>query len=650
MKDALRTSGLFTRIQLGFTNGLLGLPVAISVSHDALSVLGLVAVVAILGILRVGPIAIGLSCAAGFAVPSFFVAINQIFVPNYKFDGPLVLVIVAVVVVSCLIILKRVLPTDTLGIPLIGAGLLALISIYSSWSLHSLLPHESLSLLANSSSSYSEYLSALAQSMSEAGPNLIPASSVHSGPLLGLILVVGRKFVDWMNPDLSALKIENARILIHILLILTAITSSIWFGICAEILKKQGNLKRSMFSVVTAIATALFLIGLAQIGRIDIQISYMFVSIGIWVVILFKDSQGGPQSIGFVLTTALLFGAALSWFPSIWIGIAFLGQSLTRMILTTSRANKEQNQRRRIPLYLIAATGVALFLFFIPYFWRSVSSPDGNFANQTLPGGAMAFYPALVVLVLCASVWLAIQRFDIRNNELISMVLFALVALPALFLVASYFQHPFRPTEGTWLFVYLTMSLLLPLLVGLAVEMFSRDRRNRSQRIVVNLVAMIGLAVAVLPQISNSRTLANQEKRNSRWAERVLAEYQKAPARPVACLNTTLDDVSGDVEAQLCTQMSFRLAGFVAPIYEYWAEATGCTTTVEHATTSFSREMLANLTLILSDPTRTSSMAGCQAIGPNGSNGWLTNIEWPYVRKINISGVEVFPKPTRVGS
>jgi hypothetical protein len=129
-----------------------------------------------------------------------------------------------------------------------------------------------------------------------------------------------------------------------------------------------------------------------------------------------------------------------------------------------------------------------------------------------------------------------------------------------------------------------------------------------------------------------------------------MSEYGKSLARPVACLNTQLDDISGDANAQLCTQMSFRLGGFVSEEYEYWSAATGCSISETTASSPFSRALLANMTLILSDPTRTSSMVGCQAFSPSRSNGWLTDLDWSLIRKVDRDGNEVFPSPTKAGS
>jgi hypothetical protein len=200
-----------------------------------------------------------------------------------------------------------------------------------------------------------------------------------------------------------------------------------------------------------------------------------------------------------------------------------------------------------------------------------------------------------------------------------------------------------------WLVLYIALSLLTPFVLLVLGESIPLGRISKVRVVIVSPL-LIGLfLVAVQPQLSNVREFNSSDQLKTKWAEVVLEEYRRAPARPVACLNTVQDDVAGDADAQLCTQMSLRLAGFVAPVYEYWGKATGCSTHTEAETPVFTRQMLANLTLILSDPKRTSSMAGCQASSPTSFNGWLTSVEWPFVRKIDVTGIEVFPKPTHVG-
>ncbi len=93
--------------------------------------------------------------------------------------------------------------------------------------------------------------------------------------------------------------------------------------------------------------------------------------------------------------------------------------------------------------------------------------------------------------------------------------------------------------------------------------------------------------------------------------------------------------------------MALHLGGFTTDEYAAWIKATGCTITGDVTQPSFSRLMLENLTVILSDATRTSSFAGCQAPSPSAENGWLTDIDWSLLRKIDVDGVEVYPRVTK---
>jgi hypothetical protein len=55
------------------------------------------------------------------------------------------------------------------------------------------------------------------------------------------------------------------------------------------------------------------------------------------------------------------------------------------------------------------------------------------------------------------------------------------------------------------------------------------------------------------------------------------------------------------------------------------------------------------LSVILFDPTRTSSFAGCQAPVAGYPNGLLSFVNWNMVKKLSPSGEVVYPKTTKAG-
>ena len=414
------------------------------------------------------------------------------------------------------------------------------------------------------------------------------------------------------------------------------------------------TLSRTFLSLLSALCAALFSLAFIQSGRLDIQISYVFFAIAIWTVVenSYSDTAMTPRHI--LLTTVMLFAAALSWLPAILVGSTFIARVCYRMFVADIRRRTYSVQKIRAmkTLYWLALLAISAITIKTTSIWNMARNSSVSLKNQSLPGGIDAVFPIVIYSILAGAIWWVIQTSDVRRFETIDSLLVSLIGVPVFLLISSYFLEPHRPTEGVLLNVYLAVALtILPLTFLLLGNYFSKEMWL-GRKVVGVLVAASFLVIALYPQVSNTKLFGRHEHRMTTWASLVLAEYMRAPKRPVACLNTTLEDVTGDAEAQRCTQMSFRLAGFISPIYEYWGEATGCSSSTNslNTMTPFPREMLANLTLILTDPSRTSSMAGCQSFSNERSNGWLTDVEWPYVRKINIRGVEVFPKPTQPGT
>jgi hypothetical protein len=448
------------------------------------------------------------------------------------------------------------------------------------------------------------------------------------------------------------MKIENAAVLVQVLVALTAVISNVWLCASSAFLRRQGYFIRSFLSIITALSAVMFSLGLVQIARIDILISYLFISIAAWVFSTALQPITSLRYLHLITIGLLMLAAGLSWLPAIAFGLTFF------FVATVQKTNwiedgksallKRKNLKRN--LFGVAFWITAITAMWTTSFWSLATAPLSNVVNDTLPGGVTAIHPLIVISIFCIATWWIFQTDQDRRSSGHFSFLTALGGVPVTIMVSSYFLNPFKPETSTWLLVYIACSVLLPFTSFYLLETLQLQTSTRVLHWLSVPVITVAFFLDLKPQISHIDSLNSSHRRQTLWAETVMSEYGKTLARPVACLNTQLDDISGDVNAQLCTQMSFRLGGFVSEKYEYWSAATGCSISDAAVSSIFSRATLANMTLILSDPTRTSSMVGCQAFSPSRSNGWLTDLDWSLIRKVDRDGNEVFPSPTKAGS
>jgi hypothetical protein len=95
--------------------------------------------------------------------------------------------------------------------------------------------------------------------------------------------------------------------------------------------------------------------------------------------------------------------------------------------------------------------------------------------------------------------------------------------------------------------------------------------------------------------------------------------------------------------------MALGLGGFDDEKHKVWNAANFCTVSPNQMKHVWTKDELRNLSVILFDPERTSSFAGCQRPVPGFPNGLLSAVDWSVVRKLSPSGELVLPKTTKAG-
>ncbi len=649
MKEALRTSGLANRMERGLVNVLLGLPVVLSLSRDPFSAGGVVGLLLLLGIFGVGAIEIVSGMAAGTAVTAALVALNEIIVPQYQFGGTAVAVCALTMGVSFVTILTIYFRGSSLRIPALGAGVFAALYIGVCSNLNSYDSNSFFSLFSNTNSSYSQALSSLAQSIWGENIHLVPESSGTSGPLLGSILVIGRVMISWLDPRSSISITENATVLGRLLVAIVAFNSAIWFCIGSHLLHKGRDVNRSFVSVIFALSSAVFSLGIFQTGRVNVLIAYLFVSLATLTHIARNKLKTFKIPWPDFIVAAFLLLSGLAWLPALGYGVAYLvGVTSTKLLKRFRQQTITGSTWKTSTVFYVASTAIVISsIVIMNWIWQVIASSVTESTRDTMPGGMSAIHPFMVIATFSIAIWLITRIREIDDDSTDEMLKAVLVVLPVVLIVISYFVSPYIPVSDVGIIIYLSCALLAPIIALQTFLMIQREVRTRTVKGLTGMFLMAYLVLVPLPQILNVNELRTTVDTKTVWAKTVLAEYAKTPQRPIVCLNTLQDDVSGDAAAQLCSRMALHLGGFTTDEYEAWIKATGCTITGDAPQLIFSRQMLENLTVILSDATRTSSFAGCQSYSSAAENGWLTDIDWSLLRKIDVNGAEVYPRVTK---
>ncbi len=506
MKEALATSGVFARGEQGLINSLLSLPVIILLTTNPLATVGITTLFFFLGSLRIGPFEIGTGLAGGFVAVAGLVALNEIFVPNFQFGGPAVTGVALLLGLVFAVVFSRRMFRAEPQVPLLAATLFSSLCVWSTWSWNFLSIPEYLSILANTQSSYSQSLSSLAQSVTISGINLNAESSGVSGPLLGIVFVAIRTLISWLHPGSSMTMIENAKVLIQILLVITVLILIVWLGVAAAILKSRTPIVRTIYSVVFAFVSAMFGLGLVRVGRIDVLVSYLMISLAVLVFASLAKELMSFKSLPWLMTAIFLLSAGMSWLPAVGLGLFFIFVLTGKEICRSCRLRQLSWSSKYIFLgvvYTAAISTTIVALFWRSSFWQAVTLPIRNISDATLPGGTSAIHPLLVFIAISGAIWWTTRQSEATQNSITISLVSALVGTPVILFVSSYFFEPRMPSDSVWVLMYLVMAVLVCLSSIFVIATIPNSKKIRILEWLIGPVFLLAMFSLLSPQMSN---------------------------------------------------------------------------------------------------------------------------------------------------
>jgi len=211
----------------------------------------------------------------------------------------------------------------------------------------------------------------------------------------------------------------------------------------------------------------------------------------------------------------------------------------------------------------------------------------------------------------------------------------------------SYFLAPYTPQYGAWKYLYIGTAVAVPWTM-LIIGGYWQHKKPMVSVVAIPMVLLFGMGL-LSPPFQNVNWVEKASPTGYEWVGTVVQELRRYPDRAVVCSNSVEGDDGQKYTAYLCSRMAQGLGGFDDVRHRVWTAAAFCSVPPEQMKSEWPVSEQENLTVILFDPTRTSSFAGCQSPVPGFSNGLLSAVDWSVVRKLSPSGEVVFPKTTKAG-
>jgi len=209
----------------------------------------------------------------------------------------------------------------------------------------------------------------------------------------------------------------------------------------------------------------------------------------------------------------------------------------------------------------------------------------------------------------------------------------------------SYFLAPFSPQYGAWKYLYVATSVAVPLAILIFAKYVAEKVSSRS---LFFMPLFTVLLIALFPPPFGNLQWAEKAVPSAEgWVSVVVRELKSAPQRPITCFNSIKDDDTLRYTAYLCSRMSFGLGGFDEGRHRVWTAANYCSVPPEQMKEEWPEQYQRNLSVVLFDGARTSSLVGCQAPSPELPTGIFSHLDWNLITKLSPSGKVVDIQPTK---
>ena len=493
------------------------------------------------------------------------------------------------------------------------------------------------------------WLVALSKSVVQNKTFLSSQSATAGGPSTGVFISFFRELFYRFNPDAFISNGDNALVLLRMYTICGVLVALVWIMIACSMLFSQATLIRSSFALVSGLTAYSFVMGLAAVGHFSAVVAVFFLS----TAVLFHEVlRIGNVRFGLSIQRGAVFlslvSAGQAWFPLTAVALVYLLLILLQVIRNRISNNIKGRTIGQVAGLSVGTFAVTYFTYkkIFPSFLENVFDLDFVIYNLTLPGGYATVNPWLVLLGISgAFFWgFSLDVYDKISQS--SLVIALFVPIVGLF-TWSYFLAPYTPQYGAWKYLYIGTAVAVPWTM-LIIGGYWQHKKPMVSVVALPMVFLFGMGL-LSPPFQNVNWVEKASPAGFEWIGTVVKELRQYPDRAVVCSNSVEGDDGQKYTAYLCSRMAQGLGGFDDVRHRVWTAAAFCSVPPEQMKSEWPVSEQENLTVILFDPTRTSSFAGCQSPVPGFSNGLLSAVDWSVVRKLSPSGEVVFPKTTKAG-
>ena len=493
------------------------------------------------------------------------------------------------------------------------------------------------------------WLVALSKSVVQNKTFLSSQSATAGGPSTGVFISFFRELFYRFNPDAFISNGDNALVLLRMYTICGVLVALVWIMIACSMLFPQATLIRSSFALVSGLTAYSFVMGLAAVGHFSAVVAVFFLSTAVLFheVLRIRNVRFG-LSIQRGAVFLSLVSAGQAWFPLTAVALVYLLLILLQVIRNRITNNIKGKTIGQVAGLSVGTFAVTYFTYkkIFPSFLENVFDLDFVIYNLTLPGGYATVNPWLVLLGISGAFFWGFSSDVYDKISQFSLVIALFVPIVGLF-TWSYFLAPYTPQYGAWKYLYIGTAVAVPWTM-LIIGGYWQHKKPMVSVVAIPMVFLFGMGL-LSPPFQNVNWVEKASPAGYEWVGTVVKELRQYPDRAVVCSNSVEGDDGQKYIAYLCSRMAQGLGGFDDVRHRVWTAAAYCSVPPEQMKSEWPVSEQQNLAVILFDPTRTSSFAGCQSPSKDYPNGLLSFVDWSVVRKLSPSGEVVFPKITKAG-
>jgi hypothetical protein len=473
-------------------------------------------------------------------------------------------------------------------------------------------------------------------------------SAASGGPSTGVFISFFRELFYRVDSTAFVSNGDNALVLLRMYTIIGVLIALLWMTVASSMLREQKQIVRAGFAFVSGLTGYSFIMGLAAVGHFSAVVAVFFLSTAVLFHEVLKTNIRFGVSIQRGAVFLSLISAGQAWFPLTAVALIYLTLISVQVVLNRVPKKIDKKIGRQVATSAAAAFLVSYFLYkkVFPSFLQNVFDLDFVIYNLTLPGGYATVNPWLVLLGISVAIYWGFSPKVYDKTSQTSLVIALFVPIVGLF-TWSYFLAPYTPQYGAWKYLYMGAAVAVPWTLPI-IGHYLRHKKTAFSIVPIPIVFLLGLGL-FSPPINHVNWVGKAIPAGYEWVDTVVNELRENPDRPVVCSNSIKDDDGQKYIAYLCSRMALGLGGFDDEKHKVWNAANFCTVSPNQMKDVWTKDELRNLSVILFDPKRTSSFAGCQSPVPGFPNGLLSFVDWSVVKKLSPSGEVVFPKTTKLG-